>query len=87
MKKTPDNLYILEDIVMREEDISEKKHTIEEITAKAKHLQPSGNTLNSSMLNIKQPFMLKFKLREYQLIGMNWLINLSQKKMNGLLLL
>lgn len=86
MKKTSDNLYILEDVVIREEDISEKKHTIEEITETAKHLQPVGNTLNSNMMNIKQPFLLKFKLREYQLIGMNWLFTLSQKKMNGKLI-
>lgn len=35
--------------------------------------------------NIKQPYLLKFSLRSYQLVGMNWLSTMQDKKMNGIL--
>ena len=48
-------------------------------------MQPKGFTLNTSEVKIKQPFLMKGNLREYQLIGLNWLVMLFQKKINGIL--
>lgn len=31
------------------------------------------------------PFLLKGQLREYQLIGLNWLVSLNQRRLNGIL--
>ncbi|EAR81720.2 SNF2 family amine-terminal protein, partial (macronuclear) [Tetrahymena thermophila SB210] len=45
--------------------------------------EPQAITLNDA--TIVQPFLLKGRLREYQLIGQNWLATLQQKKMNGIL--
>ena len=46
---------------------------------------PTGNTLLSANVNTKVPFILRGNLREYQIIGMDWLITLHNKRMNGIL--
>ncbi|CDW56227.1 SNF2 N and HSA and Helicase C domain containing p rotein [Trichuris trichiura] len=53
------------------------------IAEAAEKLQPKGYTLESE--EIKVPFLLKHKLREYQLVGLHWLITLNRKGLNGIL--
>ena len=33
----------------------------------------------------KVPFLLRHKLREYQHIGLDWMVTLHEKKLNGIL--
>ena len=46
-------------------------------------LQPLGNTLATARVVTKAPFLLKGQLREYQQIGLDWLVTLYQKRLNG----
>lgn len=36
-------------------------------------------------LCVQVPFLLKYALREYQHIGLDWLVNIYKKKLNGIL--
>ena len=55
-------------------------------TAKfAEALQPKGNELKDTQINLKQPFLLNNILREYQLIGLHWLVALHDNHINGIL--
>lgn len=45
--------------------------------AAASMLQPTGYTLNTTRVKTKVPFLLKHKLREYQHIGLDWLVCIS----------
>jgi E1A-binding protein p400 len=51
----------------------------------AKSFQPTGFTLSSVNVKTKVPFLLNGSLREYQIIGLDWLVTLHNKKLNGIL--
>eukprot|EP00210_Caulerpa_lentillifera_P000034 g33.t1 len=45
----------------------------------------TSETTSSSVKTTEVPFLLKHELREYQRIGLNWLVTLYQKRINGIL--
>ncbi|CDI98275.1 helicase [Echinococcus multilocularis] len=47
--------------------------------------QPQGNTLASVAEPVKTPFLLAGTLREYQVVGLSWLVAIYQKRLNGIL--
>jgi SNF2 family DNA or RNA helicase len=51
------------------------------IAAQAQSLQPTGYTLETT----KVPFSLKYPLREYQHVGLDWLVTMYENKLNGIL--
>lgn len=51
----------------------------------AQLFQPKGFDLAHCSVNLTAPFLIKFPLREYQLIGLNWLSALHDNKINGIL--
>lgn len=51
----------------------------------AEALQPKGITLNASAVRTNVPFLLKNELREYQHIGLDWLVTLHNNRINGIL--
>jgi E1A-binding protein p400 len=51
----------------------------------AKAAEPTGFTLATTKVITRVPFLLKHKLREYQHIGLDWLIALHDKKLSGIL--
>lgn len=51
----------------------------------AKSFQPTGFTLSSANVKTKVPFLITGELREYQIIGLDWLVTLHNKKLNGIL--
>ena len=53
--------------------------------AMAEEIQPKGYTLATSRVYCKMPFLLVGKLREYQHIGVDWLVTLHDKRLNGIL--
>ncbi|KAG8223943.1 hypothetical protein J437_LFUL003751 [Ladona fulva] len=58
---------------------------ITDVAAMAESFQPKGNTLSSTSVVTKIPFLLKHTLREYQHIGLDWLVTMHDRKLNGIL--
>lgn len=63
----------------------EKDDLINDAAAIAESIQPKGNTLSSTTVSTKIPFLLKLPLREYQHIGLDWLVTMYERKLNGIL--
>ncbi|KAI6233629.1 hypothetical protein M3Y99_00899400 [Aphelenchoides fujianensis] len=57
----------------------------ERIAQQAQVFQPKGNTLETADIQVESPELLEGKLREYQLVGLNWLYALHEKNLNGIL--
>lgn len=51
----------------------------------AEAFQPIGNDLTTANVKTKVPFLLHGTLREYQIIGLDWLVTLHNKRLNGIL--
>nr|XP_006000939.1 PREDICTED: helicase SRCAP [Latimeria chalumnae] len=66
------------------EDRGPKKE-ITDIAAAAESLQPKGYTLATTQVKTPIPFLLRGTLREYQHIGLDWLVTMYEKKLNGIL--
>ncbi len=58
---------------------------LEAATADAVAAQPKGNTLATAQVHVPVPFLLRGSLREYQHIGLDWLVTLYKKRLNGIL--
>ncbi|KAG5879904.1 hypothetical protein JTB14_018447 [Gonioctena quinquepunctata] len=58
---------------------------INDAAAIAESIQPKGNTLSSTNVSTNIPFLLKYFLREYQHIGLDWLVTMYERKLNGIL--
>lgn len=63
----------------------EPKKEITDIAATAESLQPKGYTLATTQVKTPVPFLLRGELREYQHIGLEWLVTMYEKKLNGIL--
>ncbi|XP_030066671.1 helicase SRCAP, partial [Microcaecilia unicolor] len=61
------------------------KKEITDIAATAESLQPKGYTLATTQVKTPIPFLLRGTLREYQHIGLDWLVTMYEKKLNGIL--
>ncbi|XP_054722596.1 helicase domino-like [Uloborus diversus] len=64
---------------------SSPSREISDIAATAESFHPKGNTLSTTQVFTKVPFLLKHQLREYQHIGLDWLNAMYDKKLNGIL--
>ncbi|KAB7496302.1 Helicase domino [Armadillidium nasatum] len=58
---------------------------LQDASAVAESLQPKGFTLSSTSVTTPIPFLLKHTLREYQHVGLDWLVTMFEKKLNGIL--
>ncbi|XP_017885705.1 helicase domino isoform X2 [Ceratina calcarata] len=84
---------LLEDISMEkstddkagEIDHSNARDEMDNVAALAESIQPKGNTLLTTSVVTKIPFLLKHSLREYQHIGLDWLVTMYDRKLNGIL--
>ncbi len=56
-----------------------------DVVEMAAKFQPTGNTLDTTSVKTPVPFLLKHTLREYQHIGLDWLVSLHERKLNGIL--
>ncbi|KAM8962416.1 helicase SRCAP [Pelodytes ibericus] len=63
----------------------EPKKEITDIAATAESLQPKGYTLATTQVKTAVPFLIRGELREYQHIGLEWLVTMYEKKLNGIL--
>uniref|UniRef100_A0A0N4Z1Y8 Helicase ATP-binding domain-containing protein n=1 Tax=Parastrongyloides trichosuri TaxID=131310 RepID=A0A0N4Z1Y8_PARTI len=57
----------------------------EKMREECQTLQPQGFTLETAHINVEQPSMIRGVLREYQLLGLNWLYTLFKRHVNGIL--
>ena len=55
------------------------------MAAVAETFQPKGTTLATAEVKTAVPFLLKHKLREYQHIGLDWLVAMHERRLNGIL--
>lgn len=67
------------------ENSCDKDDLIDDVAAIAESIQPKGNTLSSTSVVTPIPFLLKHTLREYQHIGLDWLVTMHDRKLNGIL--
>jgi SNF2 family DNA or RNA helicase len=72
------------DVDMDESDES-RKSIITRAASKAKKAQPLGTTLQTATIHTKVPFLMRGTLREYQHIGLDWLVSMYESKLNGIL--
>ncbi|KAK9068504.1 hypothetical protein SSX86_012618 [Deinandra increscens subsp. villosa] len=63
----------------------ENEDRIADAAAAARSAQPTGNTFLTTKVRTKHPFLLKFSLREYQHIGLDWLVTMYEQRLNGIL--
>ena len=62
-----------------------RRRVLDSLAGDADALQPKGNTLSSADVKCRVPFLLKHQLREYQHVGLNWLVSCYDKALNGIL--
>uniref|UniRef100_A0A8C9XBE9 E1A binding protein p400 n=1 Tax=Sander lucioperca TaxID=283035 RepID=A0A8C9XBE9_SANLU len=58
---------------------------IAEVAAATELILPKGSFRTTSSVRHASPFLLHGSLREYQQIGVDWLVNLHKKHLNGIL--
>ncbi|KAL5711838.1 Pharynx and intestine in excess protein 1 [Ranunculus cassubicifolius] len=63
----------------------ESEDRIADAAAAARSAQPTGNTFSTTNVRTTFPFLLKHTLREYQHIGLDWLVTMYEKRLNGIL--
>uniref|UniRef100_UPI00358EE607 uncharacterized protein isoform X2 n=1 Tax=Myxine glutinosa TaxID=7769 RepID=UPI00358EE607 len=66
-------------------DLGGPKKEITDIAAAAESLQPTGYTLATAQVKTPVPSLLRGELREYQHIGLDWLVTMHDKMLNGIL--
>lgn len=64
---------------------TQSENIIADAAAAARSAQPTGNTFLTTKVRTKFPFLLKYPLREYQHIGLDWLVTMYEKRLNGIL--
>lgn len=67
------------------DEARESENRIADAAAAARSAQPTGNTFSTTKVRTKFPFLLKHSLREYQHIGLDWLVTMYEKRLNGIL--
>jgi SNF2 family DNA or RNA helicase len=77
------DLTITEDFV--ENDLITSEKQINDLSTIAQSFQPTGFTLNTTSVKTPVPFLLKHPLREYQHVGLDWLVTLYENKLNCIL--
>ena len=71
------------DVGIGEDKNSEER--LADFAAAAQSAQPTGYTFSTTKVKTKLPFLLKHSLREYQHIGLDWLVTMYEKRLNGIL--
>lgn len=62
-----------------------KDKEMNDLASTAQALQPTGFTLNTTQVKTPVPFLIKHSLREYQHVGLDWLVTLYENKLNCIL--
>ncbi|ETN71176.1 prevent-host-death family protein [Necator americanus] len=62
----------------------ERQQELANIAEAALKFQPKGFTLETTQVKTAVPFLIRGTLREYQMVGLDWLVTLYEKNLNGL---
>ncbi|XP_046595483.1 helicase domino isoform X1 [Neodiprion lecontei] len=81
VEKSPNDKSIAESM----DKSDQARNEMDDVAALAESIQPKGNTLLTTSVVTKIPFLLKHSLREYQHIGLDWLVTMFERKLNGIL--
>ena len=68
-----------------EDDSIATDKQIDDLAITAQSFQPNGFTLSTTSVKTPVPFLLKHPLREYQHVGLQWLVTLYENKLNCIL--
>ncbi|KAI4341266.1 hypothetical protein MLD38_026008 [Melastoma candidum] len=68
-----------------ESEVRATDNRIADAAAAARSAQPTGNTFSTTKVRTKFPFLLKHPLREYQHIGLDWLVTMYEQRLNSIL--
>ncbi|KAK6056188.1 protein, SNF2 family, partial [Cooperia oncophora] len=63
----------------------ERQQELANIAEAALKFQPKGHTLETTQVKTAVPFLIRGTLREYQMVGLDWLVTLYEKNLNGIL--
>ena len=70
----------------RANDEGGNKARLRAAASSAAALQPSGHTLDTTQVKVQQPFLIRHgQLREYQMVGLQWLTTMYENNLNGIL--
>lgn len=77
-------------VAARDPEATEQQHQsdkerLQAAADEAQTIQPTGFTLATSSVKTAVPFLLQGTLREYQHIGLDWMVTMYEKRLNGIL--
>ncbi|GMS89537.1 hypothetical protein PENTCL1PPCAC_11712, partial [Pristionchus entomophagus] len=70
---------------LKSDNSDERQEELTHIAEEALKFQPKGYTLETTQVKTGVPHMLRGTLREYQMVGLDWLVTLYDKNLNGIL--
>ncbi|KJH46953.1 protein, SNF2 family [Dictyocaulus viviparus] len=70
---------------LNSDDSNERQQELANIAEAALKFQPKGFTLETTHVKTAVPFLVRGTLREYQMVGLDWLVTLYEKNLNGIL--
>ncbi|GMT19309.1 hypothetical protein PFISCL1PPCAC_10606, partial [Pristionchus fissidentatus] len=70
---------------LKSDNSDERQLELTHIAEEALKFQPKGYTLETTQVKTAVPHMLRGTLREYQMVGLDWLVTLYDKNLNGIL--
>ncbi|MFH4983629.1 hypothetical protein AB6A40_010338 [Gnathostoma spinigerum] len=70
---------------LNSESSEDRQKELANIAEEALKLQPKGFTLETTQVKTQVPSLLRGALREYQMVGLDWLVTLYKKGLNGIL--
>ena len=59
--------------------------SLERATELGAAIQPTGFTLATAQVTMRVPHLLRLTLREYQIVGLQWLVTMYERGLNGVL--
>ncbi|CAJ0941547.1 unnamed protein product, partial [Mesorhabditis belari] len=69
----------------KDNSISSKRAELENLADEAMLFQPKGFSLKTTQIKTPVPPLMRGTLREYQIVGLDWLVTLYEKNLNGIL--
>ncbi|CBW48565.1 Helicase ssl-1 [Caenorhabditis elegans] len=72
-------------VKLNSQDSDERQQELANIAEEALKFQPKGYTLETTQVKTPVPFLIRGQLREYQMVGLDWMVTLYEKNLNGIL--
>lgn len=72
-------------VKLTSENSEERQKELNNFAEEAQKFQPKGYTLETTQVKTAVPPLIRGTLREYQMVGLDWLVTLYEKGLNGIL--